>query len=227
MTENYLPKQSSIDEACKWLELATKDNWSLKKILEHGVMPWFWLDYKHGLPDVIFGGKIEGYLAPVVFASDVQRIAADGYEALINMSRTHAGEIIKFTPALRFSVDELRFLRDDLKHLATAQNKFINTNNEHTTQAAINSSYIPRTAIGNIAIDAAIQIEQNISRRATNKEVMKLLRKWTDEGINLEYLIRYDEKNKSIIWNTEKSTEAIYTHEACSKTLEKWNKGRK
>ena len=226
MTVSYLSKHSSISEACTWLEIETKMDWSLKKLLEHGVMPWFWLDFKHGLPNMIFEGRIEGYLAPVVFASDVDRIAADGSEALVNMTRTYSGEMFKIDPPIRFSVDELRFLRDDIKDLVTLQNDAISTYNDSPTQSIICSSYIPSNAIGKIVIKAAIIIEESSKKRATNKEVMILLKEWAGNGSEPSYLIKYDDKNKNIIWNTEKSSEAKYTHEACSRTLTRWNKGR-
>ena len=227
MNANYLPKIATILESCNWLELQTGKSWSLPQLLECGLMPWFWLDYQHGWPDVLFGGRIQGYLAPVIFNGDIERLNTERREALVYMTRTYSGEIFKIDPPMRLSVDELRFLRDDIKDLVTIQNDVTITSNGLSTQPIICSSYTPSREIGVIAIKAAIQIEQDIHRRATNKEVMKLLKKRIDDGKNTDYLIKYDEKNRSIVWNTEKSTEAIYTHEACSEKLRNWNLGRK
>ena len=118
MNENYLPKIATILESCNWLEQQTGKPWSLPQLLEDGLLPWFWLDYKHGLPDVLFGGSIQGYLAPVIYNGDIERLHSERREALVNMTHTYHGKLFNIDPPMRLSIDELRFKREDLKELA-------------------------------------------------------------------------------------------------------------
>lgn len=117
----YIPPLASLAEAGEWLRVQTGAPWPLARILEYGVRPWFWLDDTYGKNEVvsaIFGGRREGYLAPVNFAGDLQRLAADGTEARITISTTADGSLLRLTPALRVPVDALRFKREDLERLA-------------------------------------------------------------------------------------------------------------
>lgn len=118
MNESYLPQHATLDETCEWLRNTTGQSWTLPRLLESGLMPWFWLDYTNGWP-AIFGNRVEGYLAPVLFAGDTQRLAADRQNLLVNMTRTHDGKIIKIgPPALSAPVAEIRFVRADIEQLA-------------------------------------------------------------------------------------------------------------
>jgi len=114
---DYLPKHSNIEQACTWLQARTGETWVLPRLLEHGLMPWFWLDYTPGWP-AIFGDRVEGYLAPMVFASDTQRLEADGTDALVNITRAHDGTIFKPSPGMRVPLSDLRFKRADVERVA-------------------------------------------------------------------------------------------------------------
>lgn len=121
MTKNYLPKQATAEQACEWLESQTGERWTLGRLLEHGLRPWFWLDYSPDAPAAVFGGRAEGYLAPVAFGGDIQRLEADGREVLVTITLTHDQTPMKFgPPGLRMSVDELRFKREDVQALRKA-----------------------------------------------------------------------------------------------------------
>lgn len=119
MTNDYLPKHATTTQACEWLKARSGDNWTLARLIEHGLMPWFWFDYKPGWP-AVFGNRVEGYLAPMVFAGDTQRLEADGTDALVNMTRTHNGVIVKIEPGISVSIAELRFKREDVQALSKA-----------------------------------------------------------------------------------------------------------
>lgn len=119
MTADYLPKHASDIEACDWLKVQTGGSWTLARLLENGLIPWFWLDYKPGYP-AIFGDHIEGYLAPMVFAGDTQRLEADGSHALVNLTHAHDGVVMKLEPSITVSIKELRFKREDLQALSSA-----------------------------------------------------------------------------------------------------------
>jgi hypothetical protein len=122
MTADYLPKHASDIEACDWLKVQTGENWTLARLLENGLMPWFWLDYKPDYP-AIFGDHIEGYLAPMVFTGDTQRLEADGSHALVNLTHTHDGVVMKVEPSITVSIKELKFKREDLQALSSTLKK--------------------------------------------------------------------------------------------------------
>ena len=175
MKDSHLPKEATILESCNWLELQTGKSWTLTQLLECGLMPWFWLDYQQGWPDVLFGGRIEGYLAPVVFNGDIQRLSADRWEVLVSMTRTHGGKLIKIdSPALRFSVDELRFLSEDLKELAVNQAEALPIAQTDTTPTKVNK--LNRNEL-DPAIDEAI-------KQAGNMELADVFLKLKELAIN-------------------------------------------
>jgi hypothetical protein len=89
------------------------------------------------------------------------------------------------------------------------------------------AEYIPSNAIGQAAIKAAREIEIEVRRIATAKEVMNRLQDWADGGNQPDVLKKSDRENRAVMWITSKGGEKPYSREACGKTLEKWNKSRK
>jgi hypothetical protein len=85
---------------------------------------------------------------------------------------------------------------------------------------------LPRIAVGKLAVKAAWEIEREMKRRATDKEVMSLLQKWADDGSEPGVLRESDRENRCVVWLTTKCEPKDYTLEACQKTLDKWNKSR-
>lgn len=117
MTKKYLPSRATISESCEWLNDRTGEQWTIARLLEYGLVPWFWLDYTPGWP-AIFGDKKEGYLAPICFAGDTDRLAANR-DVIVTMTRTHDGKYLRIDdPVFRFDIEELLFLREDIKQLA-------------------------------------------------------------------------------------------------------------
>jgi len=118
MEQNYLPKLATTAEACAWLQDMTGEPWTLARLIEHTLMPWFWLDYRADA-DAVFSGHKQGYLAPLCFAGDAGRLAAGGRDVLVTMTRNTAGALIAIPPGgLVLPVDDLRFRRDDITVLA-------------------------------------------------------------------------------------------------------------
>lgn len=118
--QDYLPEYASIEQSCDWLQARTNKAWSPSRLLECGLMPWFWLDYSPAYPD-IFAGRVEGYMAPMIFTGDLHRLAVAGSDVLINMTRTIAGELIKIEPGLRAPLTEIRFKREDVARLVEGE----------------------------------------------------------------------------------------------------------
>ena len=90
----------------------------------------------------------------------------------------------------------------------------------------IKSKYAPSNAVGKLAVKAAIQIEEETTKLASSKSVMKRLQQWADDGSEPSTLIKSDKPKHAVIWTTNKQKHNGYTLSACEKTLERWNKGR-
>lgn len=93
-------------------------------------------------------------------------------------------------------------------------------------EVEIESSYVPRNAVGKLAVKAAIQIEKEGEGRATAKQVIDLLKKWAVDGDESDLRGINDLNKNVVVWITSKRAIKDYTTQACEKTLEKWNKGR-
>lgn len=117
----YLPKLATPDEACAWLAERTGEAWTLARLLEQNLMPWLWVDYSPGLPVAIFGKRREGYLAPMLFAGDRQRLTVDRGDALVTITKTHDGQLLKIDPGMRAPLSELRFKREDIMQVVAEQ----------------------------------------------------------------------------------------------------------
>lgn len=117
MTNDYLPKNATIEQACAWLHARTGETWVLSRLLECHLRPHFWLDYAPGYPQ-IFGDRIEGYQTRMVFQGDLCRLESDGADALVNMYESHDGSLLKSEPGLRVPLTELRFKREAIERVA-------------------------------------------------------------------------------------------------------------
>ena len=76
----YLPAWATLQEAQEWLEELTASRWPLPRILGAVPVPSLWLDARGAPPavfDRVFGGRAEGYLAPLIFSGDLNRLKID------------------------------------------------------------------------------------------------------------------------------------------------------
>jgi hypothetical protein len=124
MTEPYLPQWATAQEAGEWLEFKTGQRWPLVRLVEAGVNMATWLDCAPDAPPEIvehlFQGRLEGFMAPVVFVSDLARLAAarDG----VTLSETHRpdGVAVRMTPPPVVAADDLRFSQESVRAVAAA-----------------------------------------------------------------------------------------------------------
>jgi hypothetical protein len=133
---DYLPKDATIEQACNWLQAKTGQTWILPRLLECHLTPHFWLDYKAGYPD-IFGDRIEGYQAKMIFQGDICRLESDGGDALVNIFTAHDGLLIKIEPGLRVPLSELRFKRDKVERVAEIINYAVPAQNITTPEPLV------------------------------------------------------------------------------------------
>jgi hypothetical protein len=110
---SYLPKRATIDEATKWLEEATGESWPLGRLLDSGhlLSLGVWLRPDERTPPEVlrdvFQNRVEGFWAPLCFASDVSALMADR-TLVLTMTRVMTGELVTFTPGLCFPLADLR-----------------------------------------------------------------------------------------------------------------------
>lgn len=123
----YLPTWATLAEAERWLSEETGEPWPLPRLIEAGCRVYAWMDppppgstpMREAWIARVFEGRAEGYLAEFVFGSDTARMQADR-SAVMSMTRTPSGELVKFDPPLPVDVDSLRFARGDVQALASA-----------------------------------------------------------------------------------------------------------
>lgn len=117
MSTPDLPFRATTAEACAWLEKQTGTPWTLARMLDSALIPVVWLDYDAAYPD-LFGDANGGYAAPIYFADDVARLAADSADILITMTKD-AYKLPVRLPAPGFTrpLDQLRFQKRDLERL--------------------------------------------------------------------------------------------------------------
>lgn len=118
MTAPYLPKVATLEQAQAWLEHETGEQWPLARLIEQtAIMPWVWLDYSAEAPPEVFAGRLEGYLAPMLFAGDTKRLAAGADDAVITMTEAADGRLLQMA-GMRCPLSDLRFMADDLRENA-------------------------------------------------------------------------------------------------------------
>ncbi len=119
----YLPTWATAQEAAEWLQAETGEPWPLPRLIESGLVPHIWLA-PEGQPAAgtlagVFDGRHEGFLAPLVFAGDTQRLSVDRTGAL-SMTRSPSGNLVRFTPPVQFDIGAIRFKGADLRANAVA-----------------------------------------------------------------------------------------------------------
>lgn len=83
---------------------------------------------------------------------------------------------------------------------------------------------MPRVRIGQLAVQAAEEIEKETGKPATARETMNKLREWA-ENKSAPELVGAD--INSVTWRTSEFKEKSYDLNACQKTLMAWNKSRR
>jgi hypothetical protein len=113
-----LPFRATAIEACAWLSHRTGSQWTLARLLEHGLTPYVWLDYDAACPE-LFGDANGGYAAPIFFEDDIARLAAGSEDVLITLTKDAYRIVARLPePGFRRPLDQLRFQKKDLERLA-------------------------------------------------------------------------------------------------------------
>lgn len=121
MNAPYLPNVATLEQAQAWLAHETGQQWPLARLIEEMVLPYVWIDYTSDTPPEIFAGRLEGYLAPMLFAGDTQRLAAGADDVVITMTEAADGRLMRLA-GMRCPLSELRFKADDLRESARVAN---------------------------------------------------------------------------------------------------------
>ena len=229
---NYIQKFATIEQSCDWLRARTGGVWTLPRLLECHLKPYFWLDYKPGYEE-LFGGRVEGYRTWMIFAGDVQRLEFDGTSALVNMFTTHDGTLAKIEPGWTVPLAELRFKREELERVASIlegealrQNPAPSGTPENAappvpvvTPAA---ATITRNKLRTDSLDAPIQkaIEQAGSLKTA--AVFTCLKELARSGEALPFTGYFE--GSALGYTTDDDTTALMTKNALDKRLAKLRK---
>lgn len=124
MTEPYLPKWATADEAGNWLKAATGQDWPLPRLLTSGVAMSIWIDcaddQEQHIVDHVFLGRREGFRAPVAFASDLERLAFVRDSGTLSITQRRDGTPLRVPVPLRFPASELLFSAADVRKIPPA-----------------------------------------------------------------------------------------------------------
>lgn len=109
-----LPNLATIEQTCEWLEKKTNKKWILPRLIECGLRPYFWIDYKAGYPQ-LFGNRSEGFLSEMIFNGDLNRLESSPSDVLVNYLTNYNGETTLAFGGWRFPLSELRFKREEIE----------------------------------------------------------------------------------------------------------------
>lgn len=122
MSSPYLPNWATAQEASAWLQAETGEQWPLVRLVETVHKMSVWIDCSDDEPEHIveglFQGQREGFRAPVMFGSDIERLKFVRDGGTLHISQRPDGTLVKFTPPIRFPIEELRFEADCLRRVA-------------------------------------------------------------------------------------------------------------
>lgn len=124
MTSDYLPAWATLAEACEWLQAATGEPWPVARLLAAPVNLAIWLEPGDDLaPEVLdglFAGRHEGFMAPLIFGGDSERLAFERSGGAMSVTTSPRGHTVRITPAVKFAADELRVSDRSLREVADA-----------------------------------------------------------------------------------------------------------
>jgi hypothetical protein len=83
----------------------------------------------------------------------------------------------------------------------------------------------PRTAIGQLVVEAAWEIEQEKGGAATDRETLARLQKWANDGTKAETLETKPSPG-GVYWINGKAKRTYYTLTALQKALQRWRTSR-
>lgn len=112
----YLPKLATVEQAEEYLSQKTGEAWPLSRLIEYGMVPYFWLDYTDESA-ALFDGKREGFLVRMLFQPDLSRLEACPDEVLVQIFARPDDSLIKADPPFLIPITELRFQREDVEML--------------------------------------------------------------------------------------------------------------
>jgi hypothetical protein len=167
MSTDDLPFRATTEEACAWLAQQTGSPWTLARMIEHGLMPWVWLDYDAAYPE-LFGDANGGYAAPIFFEGDTRRLAEGSEDVLITMTKdAHKIVVTLPAPGFRRELHELRFLKKELEKLVASLKRAAEPappkpQGAHESQAGIARAEVLAAFAGMARIDLAQALDDAI-----------------------------------------------------------------
>ena len=124
MPSTYLPKWATAQEAGEWLKRETGEDWPVPRLIHAGAEMGVWLSCADDAPaeivEGVFGGRREGFIAPVCFGSDRERAEFVRDGGALSVTQRPDGVPLKFTPPQRFGAEQLKFAATGVRQIAAA-----------------------------------------------------------------------------------------------------------
>ena len=124
MPSTYLPKWATAQEAGEWLKRETGEDWPVPRLIHAGAEMGVWLSCADDAPaeivEGVFGGRREGFIAPVYFGSDRERAEFVRDGGVLSVTQRPDGVPLKFTPPQRFGAEQLKFAATGVRQIAAA-----------------------------------------------------------------------------------------------------------
>lgn len=156
----YLPKIATLEQALTWIECQTKQPWSLTRLLEEAcIKPWVWIDYSPEYPE-LFQNRFEGFLAPLLFAGDIHRLAAGAGDAVMTMTKIPDGRFVQIV-GFKFPLSELRFKAEDLLQFSSKLSDSQGVSRESKTLNEMTPPEFWRNGLRLVAWEAALKITES------------------------------------------------------------------
>lgn len=215
----YLSTWNTLQEAADYMSGESGEIWTQRRILDAGaqglihvqaVLPPSW---KIG---VLASTSLTGNTISMGPAYLKNLLIYDKVEVPGNLA---AVDPRRSWPAI-FSHVDLRIDGHDLKAFAAKRTTPAKAE-VNTTPSDGTPGKIPKTAIGKLALKAALQIESKTGKRATAGPVIEMLQEWESTEPVIAEKIAHGVK-----WVTVKGVVRKYDIQTCARTLELWNKSR-
>ena len=124
MPSTYLPKWATAQEAGEWLKRETGEDWPVPRLIHAGAEMGVWLSCADDAPaeivEGVFGGRREGFIAPVSFGPDRERAEFVRDGGALSVTQRPDGVPLKFTPPQRFGAEQLKFAATGVRQIAAA-----------------------------------------------------------------------------------------------------------
>jgi hypothetical protein len=123
--ETYVGEWATLETACVWLAEQTGQAWPLQRLLDIQPDMAVWYDpaphESAELRQAVFGEHAVGYMAPLIWNDDIQRLKFVHETGTLTITRRPDGCLLRIDPPLVFPASELRICSKNLQRIADVE----------------------------------------------------------------------------------------------------------